>query len=68
MTAAYRLHRNAAVLPPRPSQPPPAPVVTVQVNPVLWAVAQESARGDVRRIDVLGPTEIRVRNTSRRRR
>jgi hypothetical protein len=43
-------------------------VVTVQVNPLLWAAALEAAGGDVRRIEVLSPAEVRIWNTPRRRR
>lgn len=37
-------------------------VRVIKVDPEVWALALELAGGDVRRLDVISSTEVRVRN------
>jgi hypothetical protein len=66
MTAAYRLHRNAAVGK-RRYQRQASPVTRDQLDPDAHALALELADGDPRRLQILDAENVVVLNQPRRR-
>ncbi len=64
MSEGFRLHTMAVAARWRVEKSRNGPVVTIRVDPLVWAVALEVADGDVQRIKVISATEVLVKNNS----
>ena len=57
------VHRNAAMRQQKPAKAPkPGPVLIMQVDPEVLKLALSYASGDARRLEIISPTHVTVRN------
>lgn len=64
---SFRVHRHAAVRPRKPRKAPRSgEVVTMRVDPLVWAAALEAADGDATRIVVEDSGSVTIVNKGRR--
>lgn len=63
MTEAFRVAEKAAAARPKKKRRPRQAVTQTTLDPRVLVVARRLARGDMRRVQILGPTEALVTNT-----